>query len=374
MKTTLSARSKAISWDTEVLARASEGHGSLDDQPDVIRYPAMRIARYDIVLSCPFRNYDFFAHRMRELCGQMGLTLFIVDDVWVREFLQKLQSEEIQVRVLFDLSANQSLSEDPYLLLAREVKRQGGYVIDNPDKTAIMAHKGQFHKMLLENNIPVPETVIVSRSDVDRFKITNEIKAQVGVPFVVKPAWGDSAVGVTIDGYSEKDLRWSAEQAPNSDSFLIQQRLKPKQLEGRSGWFRMFHICGEVIPGWWNPINHEYHLVTPTQQRYYKLAPLKSIMRSIAQVSKMKKFTSEICLHEDGKFYSVDYMNADPDMNPRSFYPNGVPDEVVRHIAWLLFYEGMHIVKRGQGFFDADLVESEGDWLEQRRLEQRVQS
>ena len=67
-------------------------------------------------------------------------------------------------------------------------------------------------------------------------------------------------------------------------------------------------------------------------------------------------------------------MNADPDMKPRSFYPNGVPDEVVRHIAWLLFYEGMNIVKRGQGFFDADLVESEGDWLEQRRLEQRVQS
>ena len=134
----------------------------------------------------------------------------------------------------------------------------------------------------------------------------------------------------------------------------------------------MFHICGEIIACWWNPITHEYHLVTPSQQRTYRLAPLKRIMRGIARVSKMKKFTSEICIDEDGKFYAVDYVNADPDMNPRSYYPNGVPDEVVRHIVWLLFYEGMHIVKRGQGFFDGDLAGSEGDWLEQRRRDQRA--
>ena len=95
-------------------------------------------------------------------------------------------------------------------------------------------------------------------------------------------------------------------------------------------------------------------------------------MKGIARVSKMKKFTSEICLHEDGKFYAVDYVNADPDMNPKSFYPNGVPDEIVRHIAWLLFHEALRIVKRGHGFFDSELDEFDGDWLEKRRMEQRV--
>ncbi len=247
-------------------------------------------------------------------------------------------------------------------------------MIDDPDQTGIMAHKGRFHQILLENQIPVPETVIVSRGDIDSFKITDEIKAQVGVPFVVKPAWGDSSLGVIIDGHSEDDLRKSAEQSPNSDSFLIQRLLKPKELGGRSGWFRMFHVFGEIIPCWWNPTNHEYHLVTAAQLRDHKLAPLTRIMRGIARVSKMKKFTSEICLDEDGKFYAVDYINADPDMNPRSFYSNGVPDEVVRRIVWLLVYEGMHIVKRGQGFFDENLDESNGDWLERRRLEQHKPS
>jgi hypothetical protein len=179
---------------------------------------------------------------------------------------------------------------------------------------------------------------------------------------------------VNLNGSSEKDLLESAKQAPNSDSFLIQQRLEMKDLGRYKGWFRVFHICRQVIPCWWDPVTNEYQLVTPAQMKRYNLAPLRRIMRGIARISKMKKFSSEICLHKDGKFYAVDYVNADPDMNPRSFYANGVPDEVVRHIVWLLFYEAMHIVKRGHGFFDEDLIESEADanWLERRQVEQRA--
>jgi hypothetical protein len=299
----------------------------------------------------------------------------MVDDVWVKEFLQKLQSREISVRVLFDLTANQVLEDDLYLQLAREVKRQSGHVIDDPDITAGVAHKARFHRVLLQHRIPVPETVMVQRSELDSFRLTDDIKAEVGVPFVVKPAWGDSGVGVIVDGYSEDDLRESATLAPNSDTFLIQKRLSTKQLGNHVSWFRTFHICGEVIPCWWDPLSHEYHLVSPAQVKRYKLQPLQRIVRGIARASRMKKFSSEICLHQDGKFYAVDYVNADPDMNPKSFYNNGVPDEVVRHIVWLLFHEAMRLVKKGHGFFDEYLNEAEegSNWLEQRKIEQRAQ-
>lgn len=327
---------------------------------------------YDIVVSSPFANYDFFAHKMRELCGQWSLSFFMIDDVWVKEFSQKLHAKEISVKVLFDLTANQQIEDDVYLKLAREVKRQGGTVIDDPDLNVKATHKGNFHQVLLANGVPVPETVVVPRSELDSFVITDEIKAKVGVPFVVKPAWGDSGVGVIVDGYSEADLRKSAEQTPNSDAFLIQQRVEMKELGTHSGWFRLLHVCGTVIPCWWHPVSHAYQLVTPAQVKRYKLAPLRRIMRGIARASNMKKFSSEICLTEDNKFYVVDYINAEPDMNPASFYANGVPDEVVRHVVWLLFYEAMRIVKKGQGFFDEDLVDAEAgsDWLEQRKLEQ----
>jgi hypothetical protein len=49
-------------------------------------------------------------------------------------------------------------------------------------------------------------------------------------------------------------------------------------------------------------------------------------------------------------------------MNPRSFYATGVPDEVVRHIVWLLVNEGMRYVMKGRGYFDAGLDGSELDF------------
>ena len=276
---------------------------------------------YDIVLSSPFPNYHFFAHKMRELCGQMNLSFFLVNDIWVNEFQRKLKSQEIGVRVLLDLTANQTIENDPYLLLAREVKRQHGYVIDDPDVTANSAHKGRFHQMLVDSRIPVPETVIVNRDELDGFKISQEIKDRVGVPFVVKPAWGDSGVGVVVDAESEDALHWSAEQTPNSDAFLIQKQLQPQTMGSHLSWFRMFHICREVIPCWWNPANHDYQLVTPAEIRTHKLAPLRRIMRDIARVSRMKKFTSEISPAPGRQFLCRGLCKCRPGHEPSLFLP-----------------------------------------------------
>jgi hypothetical protein len=327
---------------------------------------------YDVVIASPFPNYDFFAHRMMDLCGQMGMTFFFVNDVWIREFSEKLEKGEIAVRVLLDLTADQMNLDDPYTKLAHEVKRQKGYVLDDPDRTAIVAHKGHLHEDLVKNKVPVPETVVVSKKDVEGFKITDEIVKRVGTPFVVKPAWGDSGIGVVVNSTSTADFMRSVKESPRSDAWLIQQQVTPKKLGQHTGWFRLYYMCGQVIPCWWDPGSHEYHLVTPGQSRHYKLEPLKRIVRGIARTAKIKKFSCEVCLDEDGKFYAVDYVNADPDMNPRSFYDNGVPDEVVRHIVWLLFSEAMRVVKRGQGFFDDDLASADQGWTNPREQEQFV--
>jgi len=304
---------------------------------------------------------------MRELCGQFDLPFFFVEPVWAADFIRKLQEKEIGVRVLIDMAADPYEPDNLYYHLAREVKKSGGHVIDDPDVGAVAAHKGLFHTMLVENKIPVPETVIVRRSELDSFRITDEIRAYVGEPFVVKPGWGGGALGVILDGRSEDDVRRSAEIAPQSDSFLIQKRLRPKTLEGHVGWFRVFHVLGEIIPCWWEPPANQYQLVTPLQRRLYKLGPLTKIVRQIARVSKMELFSTEICFNTDGRFLAVDYLNTDPDMSPKSFFPTGVPDEVIRRIVWLLVDHAMSIVKRGHSYFDEGLEEKDRDWGDRRR-------
>lgn len=328
----------------------------------------MPVKNYDFVLSSPFSNYDFFAHRMRELCGQLNHTFFPADEVWVSLFLEKLQNKEISAQVLLDLSNNQTNPDDPFLMLAEEVKKQGGYVIDDPAITSVVSHKAIFHQIMLENHILVPETIIVDRKELNDFHVTDDIKDRVGVPFVVKPAWGDSSLGVLMEGRSQYDILKSAEMAPNSSAFLIQRRISAKPLGSHNGWFRLFHIIDEVIPCWWNPSTGEYQMVTPAQQQYHKLAPLVRIMKDIARVSKMKKFTSEICLAEDGHFYVIDYINADPDMNPRSYFADGVPDEIVRHIVWKLVMEGRRVIMKKRGYFDTSLEASHTDQYEKEQL------
>jgi len=221
--------------------------------------------------------------------------------------------------------------------------------------------------MLVDNGIPVPESVIVPRAHLDSFRLTDEILGLVGMPFVVKPGWGGGALGVIMDARSEEDLRRSAALAPNSDSFLIQRRIKPKPLEGHVGWFRVFHVLGEVIPCWWEPPANQYQLVTPLQRRLYKLGPLWKMVKEIARVSNMEFFSTEICFTTEGRFLAVDYLNTDCDMHPKSFFPTGVPDEVVRHIAWLLVERAMSIAKKGRGYFDQELQEKDLDWRDRRR-------
>ena len=98
---------------------------------------------------------------MRELCGQMDLTFFLADDVWVHEFLGKLKTREIAVRAMLDLTADQTDPDYVYTKLAYEVKEQGGVVIDDPELTAFSAHKAKLHELLVHNRVLVPETVIV---------------------------------------------------------------------------------------------------------------------------------------------------------------------------------------------------------------------
>ena len=319
---------------------------------------------YDVALAYV---HDYFSSRVRELCGQFDLSFFLVEPVWVEDFLRKHQVNEIKARVLIDMASDAYQPDDPYFTLAREVKRAGGYVIDDPETGAIMGHKAKFHTMLVEQHVPVPETIIVTRDAVSSFRMTDEVIEQLGIPFVVKPAWGSGRQGVILEGRSKADLHRSAEASPHSDAFLLQRKVVPKSLEGRVAWFRMFHVFGEVIPCWWHPMTGQYQLLTPLEERRFKLGALTKITKDIARVSKINFFSTEITLAEDGRFFTIDYLNTECDMSAKSFWPSGVPDELARHVAWLLVEQAMGVAKKRRRPFDEELEKRDEDWLERRR-------
>ena len=86
-----------------------------------------------------------------------------VNDKRVNQCRRNLESRLVGARVLLDLTANQTIEDDPYLLLAQEVKRQRSHVIGDPGITANPAHNRSFHHLTVENGIPVPEAILVDR-------------------------------------------------------------------------------------------------------------------------------------------------------------------------------------------------------------------
>jgi hypothetical protein len=54
-------------------------------------------------------------------------------------------------------------------------------------------------------------------------------------------------------------------------------------------------------------------------------------------------------------------------MYVKSFWPTGVPDEVVRHIAWILVEQARARVHRSRGVFDHELLEKDQDWSARRK-------
>ncbi len=307
---------------------------------------------YNIALST---GLDCFSHRVRELCGANNLSFFLVEPHWVQVFVEKVQQGEIGVGVLLDMASDPYATGSLYYRLAKDVKAAGGHVIDDPDLSPLTTHKGKFHAVLEQNGLPVPETVMVRRDEIERFRLTEEMKQRIGVPFVVKPGWGGGRIGVNLDATGEADLLRAAKEAPDSDSFMLQRRLTPQTLGGRPAWFRIFHVCGEIIPCWWHPSTGDYQLVSPLQRRHYGLVALEQMVYRIAKLAGMEFFSTEITLTREGQWVAVDYLNDECDMHPKSYYQDGPPDEVVRRVAHLMVQKAITVIHKHP--FQNDLIE-----------------
>lgn len=63
---------------------------------------------YDVVLA---GGSQFFASRLRELCGQLDLSFFLVEPLWINEFLAKLRQGDLKVEVLIEMAADLELPQ-----------------------------------------------------------------------------------------------------------------------------------------------------------------------------------------------------------------------------------------------------------------------
>jgi hypothetical protein len=291
---------------------------------------------YDVVMTHLLDTDEFFIHRVQQRC----------EPVWLEAFHQALQADRIWARVLLNLHSEHHLPEEPFHRLVRLAQERRVQVVDPLEVARPAFDKARLHPRLLDAGVEVPATVIVDRAAGRDWQLDEGQKALLGSPFVIKPAMGYGRRGVILDALDEGDLDRSAAAWPDAH-YLLQRREQVAELDGQPAYFRVFHVFGSIWSCWWNCHTDGYRQVTPDEERRHGLGVLGDMVRRVAELTKMRFFSSEIAMTEPGRFVLIDYVNDQCHMLSQTANPRmGVPNAVVAEIAERLVDSAMVLISR----------------------------
>ncbi len=284
---------------------------------------------FDLAIAWNWEHDADFVSLLDMACRQRGLTLLQITPDTLMATLDRLRSGEISFRVLLDRAWDVS---EAYYPLADWGRANGAQILNDRPLALRAWDKATMHLEFIAAGLHTPYTIV--------FPPFNEVPdlapptlAPLGGRFILKPAHGGGGAGVKGDLATWPQIQHIRQEFP-ADKYLAQAQVTPRRTGEGPAWFRVLAALGDMLPFWWSVQTHVYRPVTADQEERYGLAPLRDIARTIARVSQLDVFSTEIAQRaEDGVFVSVDYVNDPIDLRLQSKAADGVPDFAVRAIA-----------------------------------------
>jgi hypothetical protein len=302
---------------------------------------------YDLVMTHKLDTDDFFIHRIQQHCAEAGLNFFLVEPLWVQRFYEYYAENKVWAKVLLNMHSEHHLPDDIYHRLVLLAHHKNTRVIDPPDVAQSAFDKARMHERLLAEGFHVPPSIIVPQTATATFRLTDEQRAQLGAPFVIKPSHGYGRRGVILDALDETHLTRSTSAWPNP-SYLLQKKIVPRSVGDRPAYWRVFYCFGTVWITWWNCFNDRYSPMADTEKAELGLQKLEEIVARLAKLTQMQFFSSEIAQVENGDFVLIDYVNDQCHMLAQSADPKmGVPDNIVAGIARQLIHAAAILAGKG---------------------------
>ncbi|MDP8267034.1 MAG: hypothetical protein P9M07_08885 [Candidatus Aceula meridiana] len=287
---------------------------------------------YDFALNWNNEGDDRFIFLLNEECKKNNLSFVGITDRNVKDVLKELESHILKIRVMLDYQATYNLPKDPYARVCYAVKDAGGAVINDPDRARVAVDKAMVHFELMDAGILTPYTIVVRNWEPLVFRLKEEERQRLGVPFIIKPGCGYGQLGVIRDAKGTIREIAQARNYDRGDNFLLQEKIVPLRLKDKKAWFRVIHCFDTIIPCWWDDTENLYEHVSYEDFNELGLYKLVKMVAKIASFTKMVWFSTEIAIDQkEGKrrFLAIDYVNDQCDMSTKSETSSGVPDEVV---------------------------------------------
>ena len=280
---------------------------------------------YDLIVLWDWEyDYDFIVRLIKEAENKdLKARSFGPGEM---EYFARLATEDgIHCRMVVDRAS------DVYpalVLLLQVLQSQGALLVNDPKAIAWCHDKATMHLELLQRDVAVPYGIIASTNDHPE-SLSIMALEKLGVPFVIKPSHGGGSEGVILDAESAEDIA-SAIQTSRTGKVLLQEKVLPVMMGERRGWFRIFYILGQVIPCWWDDLTHLYSVVTTDNLHPSYILKFEEIVCSIANISRMNFFTTEIAVEQNNKLVAVDFVNEMCDLRFQSSHCDGIPDDVIQ--------------------------------------------
>jgi len=288
-------------------------------------------SRYDLAITFDWEYDRDFIRLVEESSRNRGLKTITIAPAEAARAVEAFRSGDLDFRVLLDRASG---SSPDFISLQALAVEKGRDVIEGLDKLRWASDKATMHLELLTAGIHIPNTVILpSHATEPKLALRPEDLAPLGVPFVVKPAnTTGGSVGVVADAAGPADVLAARRTYP-ADKYLLQERIVPEVRDGKRFWFRGFYVLDEVHLTWWDDHTHLYAELGTDEAAARSLGPIYQIVRTIARVSRLRFFSTEVARDVRGRLFVVDYVNEICDMRLQSLHPDGVPDAVVARIA-----------------------------------------
>ncbi len=302
---------------------------------------------YDFGLNWSVKTKEQFINALKDACGKRGLSFLWICDDNIRDIIKRLEGGEVKVKFLLDTEATYNKEKDPYARVCYAVKDAGGVIVNDPDRARVAVDKSVMHYELVNAGINTPYSIIVRNWEPHSFKLTEEERKNLGVPFVIKPACGYAQRGVVEEAHGTIKEIAQARNFDRGDNFLLQEKINPVELGSKRAWFRVFHVFDTIIPCWWDDLTAHYEHLTEEEFRNHHLSPLVKTVAKIADINPMVWFSTEIAIDKkfgQPRFVAVDYVNDQCDMTAQSQDKTGVPDTIVEFTAKCIIEAAHHLV------------------------------
>jgi hypothetical protein len=291
---------------------------------------------YDFGVNWSGDTEEDFIKYLRNACSKKKLSFIWISHKNVKDVARELESNSLRIRVLLDTEATFHQPKDIYARVCFAVKDGGGVVINDPDRAEAATDKAFMHYELASEGFNVPYTVVVRNWESKTFRLSDEERKNLMIPFIIKPARGYGQLGVIREAKGTiREIAQARKFDPNDD-FLLQEKIAPVHLSEKRAWFRVINVFETIIPCWWDDQNHLYQHVKQEDFNQHGLFSLAKIIAKIASLTGIVWFSTEVAIDKKygtKRFVVIDYVNDQCDMTTQSESRGGVPDNVVKYTA-----------------------------------------